>query len=237
MQEWSERTLLLLGEDGIERLYSAKVLIVGVGGVGAYAAEMLVRAGIGNLDIIDGDTVSVSNLNRQLIALNSTLGKDKIEVMKARMLDINPELNITARSLFLTPEQVVPLIDGGGYDFVVDAIDTVAPKVELIDYCLKHKVKIVSSMGAGGRIDPSKIQLVDIANTYHDGLAKAVRSRLKERNIRKGLPVAWSSEQANKSSLMLLNERNKVSSYGTISYIPTIFGCMLASYVIRKLIG
>ncbi|MFI3239087.1 MAG: tRNA threonylcarbamoyladenosine dehydratase [Bacteroidales bacterium] len=237
MQQWSERTLLLLGEQGVGRLAAAKVLVVGVGGVGAYAAEMLVRAGVGALDIVDGDTVSVTNLNRQLIALNSTIGKDKIDVMKSRLLDINPNLKIDARSLFLTPEQVAPLIDNGEYDFVVDAIDTIAPKVELISYCIKNKIKIVSSMGAGGRIDPTKIQLVDISATYHDGLAKVVRGKLKERGIRKGLPVAWSAEQANKSALMLLNERNKVSSYGTISYIPTIFGCMLASHVIRKLIG
>lgn len=237
MEQWSERTLLLLEEQGVTKLSNAKVLVVGVGGVGAYAAEMLVRSGIGSLDIIDGDNVSVTNINRQLIALNSTVGMEKIEVMKSRLLDINPNLKINAKNIFLTPEQVAPILQEGGYDFVVDAIDTIAPKVELISYAIRNKIKIISSMGAGGRIDPTKIQLVDISDTYHDGLAKAVRGKLKERGIRKGLRVVWSSEQANKSALMLLNERNKVSSYGTISYIPAIFGCMLASDVIRKLIG
>ncbi len=237
MEQWSERTLLLLGEHGVEKLSQAKVLVVGVGGVGAYAAEMLVRSGIGHLDIIDGDTVSVTNLNRQLIALNSTIGKDKSELMKSRLLDINPNLVINAKNIFLHVEDIEPILDKGGYDFVVDAIDTIAPKVELISYCIKNKIKIISSMGAGGRIDPSKIQLVDISDTYHDGLAKAVRGKLKERGIRKGLRVVWSSEQANKSALILLNEQNKVSSFGTISYIPTIFGCLLASHVIRKLVS
>lgn len=154
MDEWLSRTRLLFGDEPIKRLQNAHVLVVGVGGVGAYAAEMVVRAGIGALTIIDGDTVSESNLNRQLVALHSTLGKSKVEVLKERFLDINPDLKLTAQHRFIEEEDIPALLEGGEIDFVIDAIDTLAPKVALIAYCLRHKIKIVSSMGAGGRKDP-----------------------------------------------------------------------------------
>lgn len=145
MDEWLSRTRLLFGDESIKRLQNAHVLVVGVGGVGAYAAEMVVRAGIGALTIIDGDTVSESNLNRQLVALHSTLGKSKVEVLKERFLDINPDLKLTAQHRFIEEEDIPALLEGGEIDFVIDAIDTLAPKVALIAYCLRHKIKIVSS--------------------------------------------------------------------------------------------
>ncbi len=238
MQEWSERTLLLFGEEKLARLADARVLVVGIGGVGAYAAEMLVRAGVGSITIVDGDSVSMSNINRQLLALHSTVGRSKTEVLKERLLDINPDLDVCANDLFLTAGNIGGLFNGEMYNYVIDAIDTVAPKVSLIEHCLLNSIKIISSMGAGGRIDPSVVQYADIADTYHDGLAKAVRTRLRDSGMRSGLKVVWSPEQPCRSSLMITSETpNKRSSYGTVSYMPCVFGCMLAAYVIRKISG
>lgn len=238
MQEWSERTLLLFGEEKLARLADARVLVVGIGGVGAYAAEMLVRAGVGSITIVDGDSVSMSNINRQLLALHSTVGRSKTEVLKERLLDINPDLDVCANDLFLTADNIGGLFNGEMYNYVIDAIDTVAPKVSLIEHCLRNSIKIISSMGAGGRIDPSVVQYADIADTYHDGLAKAVRTRLRDSGMRSGLKVVWSPEQPCRSSLMITSETpNKRSSYGTVSYMPCVFGCMLAAYVIRKISG
>lgn len=232
---WNERTCLLLGEDAVGQLAASHVLVVGVGGVGAYAAEMLVRAGVGSITIVDGDAVSVTNLNRQLPALHSTLDMDKVDVMKHRMKDINPEVTVSALKLFITAE-TVPQLMAQGFDYVIDAIDSIAPKVALIEYCLREGVGIVSSMGAGGRLDPAAVKYVDIADTCHDGLAKAVRLRLREHGIRRGLTTVWSSEPPVRSSLLMTEgERNKRSSYGTVSYMPCVFGCMLAAHVIRKL--
>ena len=171
MEEWQSRTGLLLGEENLKRLHRANLLVVGVGGVGAYAAEMLVRAGVGNLTIIDSDTVTPSNINRQLIALHSTVGKAKTEVLAERLRDISPRLNITARQEYLEAERVAELFADETFDFVVDAIDTVAPKTALLTYCLRHKIRVVSSMGAGGRVDPAQIRIADIAETRHCGLA------------------------------------------------------------------
>lgn len=234
-EDWQQRTRLILNDTVIEKLKSLKVLVVGVGGVGAYAAEMLVRAGLGNITIVDGDTVNVTNLNRQLIALCSTVGKPKTEVLSQRLKDINLDLNIEVIDKFLTVDDIEGLFANTTYDYVVDAIDTVAPKVALISHCLFNKVKIISSMGAGGRIDPSQVQYADLSETYHDGLAKAVRTKLKEQGIRKGLKVVWSPEQPSKSALKLTSDiKNKKSSYGTVSYMPCIFGCYLAAAIINK---
>ena len=191
---------------------------------------MVVRAGIGALTIIDGDTVSESNLNRQLVALHSTLGKPKVEILKERFLDINPDLKLTAQHRFIEEEDIPALLEGGEIDFVIDAIDTLAPKVALIAYCLRHKIKIVSSMGAGGRKDPSAIRIADIADTYHCALAKAVRLRLRKEGISKGLKTVFST-----AVVVVEGERNKKSTVGTVSYLPAIFGCYLAGHVIRKL--
>lgn len=235
MENWDQRTQLILGDASLNRIKSLHVMVVGTGGVGAYAIEMLARAGVGRLTIIDADNVSITNLNRQLIALNSTLGQVKTDVMERRLLDINPDIQIIKRTEFITPDSIESLFADEKPDYVVDAIDTVAPKFALITYCLRNRIKIISSMGAGGRMNPTAVQYADISETYHDGLAKAIRSRLKSVGIKGGLKVVWSSEQPGKSALTLTDEcPNKRSSYGTISYMPCIFGCMLAAYIINK---
>ena len=238
MDDWKQRTELLLGSGGVATLSRSRVLVVGVGGVGAYAVEMLARAGVGKLDIVDGDNVGVTNVSRQLPALHSTVGQPKVEVMCRRIADINPEADVKAINCFITEDSVRMLLDGGNYDFVVDAIDSVAPKVALIKHCLASGLRIISSMGAGGRIDASKVRYADLWETNNDGLAKVVRTRLKAEGIRRKLPVVWSEEMPEKAAVMLTDEiANKRSSYGTVSYLPAIFGCMLGAYVIRKLTG
>lgn len=236
MENWLERTSLLLGEEKLERLRQSHVLIVGVGGVGAYAAEMICRAGVGKITIVDGDVVNASNINRQLVALQSTVGAKKIDILSERLLNINPDLQLTAHFEFIQDELTEQLLDSAHFDFVVDAIDTLSPKVHLMIAAKKRKLKIISSMGAGARIDPSKVQLADISDTRECTLAKAVRKRLAKMGFRKGFPVVFSTEAANRNAVLLTeNERNKKSTVGTISYMPAIFGCFLASYVIRKL--
>ena len=234
--EWLSRTVQLLGNDRVSALQQAHVLVVGVGGVGAYAAEMIARAGVGHITLVDGDIVAPSNINRQLIALHSTIGESKAELVRKRLLDINPDLTVTAHHLFLDETNIPTLLDEQSFTFVIDAIDTIAPKVLLISTCLRRKIKIISSMGAGGRIDPTQLRYGDISDTYHCTLAKTVRHRLKDVGIRRGLPVVFSIEQPNRDSVIRTeNERNKKSTVGTISYLPAMFGCYLASYVIRKL--
>ncbi len=236
MESWLSRTIQLLGEDKTEKLRQASVLVAGVGGVGGYAAEMLVRAGIGSLAIIDADVVNASNINRQLIALHSTIGKSKVEVLSARLKDINPQLHLTAYDLFLTETEINDILSQKHYDFIVDAIDTLAPKVALICTAKRLKQKIISSMGAGGRTDPTKIAYADISKTYHCTLAKAVRKQLQKNGINSGLKVVFSTEQVDRKSIIVTdNERNKKSTVGTISYLPPLFGCFLAAHVIQKL--
>ncbi|MBQ2979492.1 MAG: tRNA threonylcarbamoyladenosine dehydratase [Bacteroidaceae bacterium] len=235
MEEWLQRTSLLLGAEQVARLQSSRILVVGVGGVGAYAAEMLVRAGVSSMTIIDSDEVSPSNINRQLVALHSTVGKIKVEVLAQRLADINPALQLSARAQYLEVDGVEALLQEG-YDFVVDAIDTVAPKVALLAACMRQGIAVVSSMGAGARLDPSQIQYADIANTSICGLARAVRSRLRKMGIRGKLPVVFSTEVPRAEAVQeVTGERNKRTTVGTVSYMPAIFGCYLASYVIRKL--
>ena len=238
MESWNQRTELIIGNDGTDRLAASSILIVGVGGVGAYAAEMTARAGIGTIDIIDGDDVGITNINRQLPALHSTVGQPKVEVVKRRLTDINPHLKIAAKQEFIAAGNVAELFRDRDYDFVIDAIDSIAPKVALIEYCIDNHIRIISSMGAGGRMDPEKIRYTDIWRTENDGLAKAVRTRLKADGYRgRKLPVVWSSEPPAKHSVIATSEiANKRSSYGTVSYLPAIFGCMLGAYAIRKLL-
>lgn len=236
MEDWKQRTRLLLGEEKSERLRQAHVLVVGVGGVGAYAAEMLCRAGVGRLTLVDADTVQPTNINRQLPALHSTLGQPKIEVLAARFRDINPEVELTVLPVFLKDENIPQLLDAARYDFVVDAIDTLAPKCHLIAEALRRRIKIVSSMGAGAKSDITQIRFADIWDTYHCGLSKAVRKRLQKMGIRHKLPVVFSTEQADPKAVLLTDdEQNKKSTCGTVSYMPAVFGCYLAEYVIRRL--
>lgn len=233
---WQERTELLLGEEKLKTLRNKHVLVLGLGGVGAYAAEMICRAGIGKITIVDGDVVQASNRNRQLIALKSNEGLKKADLMKMRLLDINPELEITAITKYLKDQAIFEVVDMAAYDYVVDAIDTLAPKVFLIHYCYTKNIKIVSSMGAGGKIDPTKITIEDISKSFNDKLARILRKRLHRLGVYEGVPVVFSSEIVDKAVVKLVeNEENKKSTVGTISYLPPIFGCMLASVVIRNL--
>ena len=234
--KWTDRTALLLGDDKMQRLAAAHVLVVGVGGVGAYAAEMLCRAGVGELTIVDADTVNVTNINRQLPATHDTIGRLKTEVLGQRFRDINPDIRLHELPMYLKEEEVSALLDAAEYTFVVDAIDTIAPKCALISEALRRGIPIVSSMGAGAKSDITQIRFADLWDTYHCGLAKAVRTRLKKEGLRRSLPVVFSTEQADRRAVITVEgEQNKKSTAGTISYMPAVFGCYLAEYVIRKL--
>ncbi|WP_018667641.1 tRNA threonylcarbamoyladenosine dehydratase [Bacteroides gallinarum] len=236
MEDWQQRTRLLLGEEKMERLRQAHVLVVGVGGVGAYAAEMICRAGVGQMTIVDADTVQPTNINRQLPALHSTVGKEKAEVLAARFRDINPDIRLTVLPVFLKDGNIPELLDAAHYDFVVDAIDTLAPKCHLIAEALKRHIRIVSSMGAGAKSDITQVRFADIWDTYHCGLSKAVRKRLQKLGIKRKLPVVFSTEQAAPEAVLLTeDEQNKKSTCGTVSYMPAVFGCYLAEYVIKRL--
>ena len=236
MEDWKQRTRLLLGEEKMERLQQAHVLVVGLGGVGAYAAEMICRAGVGRMTIVDADTVQPTNINRQLPALHSTMGKEKAEVLAARFKDINPDIELTVLPVFLKDDNIPELLDAARYDFIVDAIDTLAPKCYLIAEALKRHIKIVSSMGAGAKSDITQIRFADIWDTYHCGLSKAVRKRLQKLGIKRKLPVVFSTEQADPKAVLLTeDEQNKKSTCGTVSYMPAVFGCYLAEYVIKRL--
>ena len=234
--EWQQRTELLLGEDKMLRLRNSHVLVVGLGGVGAYAAEMICRAGVGQMTIVDADTVQPSNINRQLPASHSTLGRPKAEVLAERFKDINPDLKLNVLSEYLKDERIPELLDSAEFDFVIDAIDTVAPKCYLIYNALQRHLPIVSSMGAGAKSDITQIRFADLWETYHCGLSKAVRKRLQKMGMKRKLPVVFSTEQANADAVILVDdEKNKKSTAGTVSYMPAVFGCYLAEYVIRKL--
>lgn len=236
MEDWKQRTRLLLGEEKMERLQQAHVLVVGLGGVGAYAAEMICRAGVGRMTIVDADTVQPTNINRQLPALHSTMGREKAEFLAARFKDINPDIQLTVLPVFLKDDNIPELLDAARYDFIVDAIDTLAPKCYLIAEALKRHIKIVSSMGAGAKSDITQIRFADIWDTYHCGLSKAVRKRLQKLGIKRKLPVVFSTEQADPKAVLLTeDEQNKKSTCGTVSYMPAVFGCYLAEYVIKRL--
>lgn len=233
---WNTRTALLFGEKRMEKLANSHVLIVGLGGVGAYAAEQICRAGIGRMTIIDADIVNESNINRQLPALHSTLGEPKAEVVGRRLLDINPELKLTILNEFLRDERTEEVLTSSPFDFVVDAIDSVSPKVFLLYHAHRLGIPVVSSMGAGAKTDPSQVQLADLSKSCNCALAKVVRKRLRGMGINKGIQVVYSTEIANPEAIIEVdNEICKRSTAGTVSYMPAIFGCYLASYVIRNL--
>lgn len=233
---WQERTELLLGEDKMQRLRKAHVLVVGLGGVGAYAAEMICRAGVGEMTIIDADTVQPSNINRQLPATHATIGRAKAEVLAERFREINPKVRLHVKAAYLKDDMIPELLDGSHFDFIVDAIDTVAPKCYLIYHALQRRLPIISSMGAGAKKDITQVRFADLWETYHCGLSKAVRKRLQKLGMKRHLPVVFSTEQADANAVILVdNEQNKKSTAGTISYMPAVFGCYLAEYVLRKL--
>lgn len=234
---WDERTRLLLGDERRARLASAHVLVVGLGGVGAYATEMLCRAGVGALTIVDGDVIEESNLNRQLPALNSTIGQPKTEVMAARLLAINPELKLTPIQEYLRDERTIEVLQSAPFDYVVDCIDTLSPKTFLIYHAVQLGCRVISSMGSGGKLDPSQVAVADISKTRDCKLARMVRKRLHRLGIFKGVKAVWSPEEVPDEAIRLETGVNKISTVGTISYMPPIFGCFMASEVIRDLIG
>jgi len=235
MAKWQERAELLFKPEGLNNLKNANVLVVGVGGVGSFAAEFLARAGVGNLTIVDGDVVDITNINRQLPALHSTVGLSKIDVVGNRLLDINPELNLTKVQEFLSPERAFEIVDEK-YDYVLDCIDSVTPKLNLIIGAKRKRVKIISSMGAGGKMEAAKVKVADITNTVNCMFAKTIRRRLKEHKIDK-LKVVFSSEIQDESSLKMTDGSNyKKSFYGTNSYMPGLFGLYMAETVIRYII-
>ena len=237
MTDWLTRTELILGDYGLKKLNAANVLVVGLGGVGAYAAEMICRAGVGTMTIADGDVIHASNRNRQLPALESTQGLPKAEVMGQRIKDINPELRLTVIQEYLKDERMVEVLDMG-FDYVVDAIDTLSPKIFLIYHSLQRKFPVVSSMGAGGKFDPTRISICDISETTDCSLARILRKRLHRLGIRDGFTAVYSPEVIDKSKIVPTSgEQNKASIVGTISYMPAAFGIACASVVIRDLAG
>ena len=237
MYSWLERTELLLGEEKLNILKNANVLVVGVGGVGAYAAEMIVRAGVGRMTIADADKVSESNINRQLVALHSTIGREKCEILAERLKDINPELQLTTVNRFIKDDETDALLDSDKFDYVVDAIDTLSPKLALIKGALDRGIPLVSSMGAGAKTDPTLMEIKDIAKTHHCPLAHMLRKRLHKIGIKRGFWAVFSPEPVREGAMILCEEQNKKSNVGTISYIPALFGIGCASVVVRDLVG
>lgn len=233
--QWQERTLLLTGKEKLEKLAKAHVLVCGLGGVGSFTAEQLVRAGIGSLTIVDGDTLHDTNRNRQLPALISTLGAYKADVVGQRLLDINPDLKLTVIKEYLKDQTIIDTLDHP-YDYVIDAIDTLSPKVYLIYHALRFGLPLVSSMGSGGKYDPSLIRVSDIDDTYNCKLAYYIRKRLHKLGVWIGFKAVYSTEVVSRSAVALMEgEMNKKSTVGTISYMPAMFGCYCASVAIREI--
>jgi len=234
--EFLSRSKLLVGALGLEKLQKAHVMVVGLGGVGSYAAEALARAGVGEMTIVDGDFVVASNINRQLQALQSTIGMSKSQLMAARLKDVNPQLTLHEINQFLNPEDMSQLLDNQ-YCFVLDCIDSITPKLEVIKLCKQRKIRFISSMGAGGKTDPARIKIVDIVETRDCFFSREVRKRLRKENYNYGIKVVYSDEIVDKSKMELTDGTHfKKSYYGTISYMPAMFGLTMASYVIRKIL-
>ncbi len=235
-KNWLERTELLIKKEGIEKLAKSHVIVIGMGGVGSFAAEFIARAGVGKMTIVDGDVVDTTNRNRQLHALASTVGQPKVELMANRIKDINPAINLIAINEFITPEGALKLLEND-YDYVVECIDSLTPKLHIIQKSLERGLKIISSMGAGGKIDASKVVITKLSQTRDCPLAKYVRKRLKKMGVKKNLKVVYSHEIPDKSSIRYTDGSNfKKSFYGTISYIPALFGLMAANAVILDLL-
>ena len=236
-ESWLDRSELLLGNEKLEYLKSLTIAVVGAGGVGAFAAEMLARAGVGSMIIIDADVVNLSNKNRQLLALDSNMGKPKAHLMHDRLLDINPSIKVTVIKEFLTQENVDELLSQRPIDFIVDAIDTLSPKIALIQFALRNSIKIVSSMGAGAKTDATKVKIKDISKSFNCPLAYMLRKRLRKVGISKGFKVVFSEELPDENAIIAVEEQNKKSMVGTISYLPAVFGCICAQAVMEDLLG
>ena len=237
MENWQSRSELLLGAETITSFGSRRVAVVGLGGVGSAAAELLARSGIGNILLIDSDVVHPTNRNCQLIALESTNGRVKCEVVAARLKDINPLINIHQVKEFLTGENVGTLFSGFSPEYIVDAIDTLSPKISLIKYALDNSIPIVSSMGAGAKFDGTKLRIADISKSYNCPLAYMIRKRLGKEGIKRGFRVVFSEELPVTEAIVPVQEQNKKSMAGTVSYLPVIFGALCAQEVICNLAG
>ncbi|MFV0157628.1 tRNA threonylcarbamoyladenosine dehydratase [Empedobacter falsenii] len=236
MAVWQERAELLFKKEGLENLKNSNVLVVGLGGVGSFAAEFIARAGVGKMTIVDGDTIDITNINRQLPALHSTIGQHKVDIVGDRLMDINPELDLTRINEFLSPERTHEIITPD-FDYVLDCIDSVTPKINLILAAKRKKVKVISNMGAGGKYLASKVQVRDISKTDVCPLAKNVRKRLKKEGINKGVKAVFSTEVPDELSVKLTDGKNyKKSFYGTNSWMPGLFGLHAAETVIRHLL-
>ncbi len=233
---WQERTLQLLGEEKLQKLQNSNILVVGMGGVGAMAAEMICRSGIGKMTIVDGDTLQPGNLNRQIQSTHSTLNQEKATVMGQRLLDINPGLDLRVIQEYIKEERILEILQEP-FDYVVDAIDTLTPKIYLIYHAVQKGLSLTSSMGSGGKLDPSQISVTDFGETYNCRLAYLLRKKLRKMDVHGGFKVVFSSEQVPKERVIAVeDEPNKKSTVGTSSFIPAIFGCMLASVVVRDLV-
>lgn len=237
MENWLVRSELLLGKEVLELLRSKRIAVVGLGGVGAYAAEMLARAGVGSMIIIDSDIINPSNKNRQLLALDSTMGMAKTEVMAKRLKDINPQIEIKIINEFLSEDNVSDLLSTRPLDYIVDAIDTLSPKISLIQYALSSQIPIVSSMGAGAKLDATKIKITDISKSFNCPLAYMLRKRLRKVGIKNGFKVVFSEELPDGKAILAVEEQNKKSVVGTISYLPAVFGAVCAQVVVQHFVS
>ena len=235
---WLSRSALLVGSYGIETLQKKHVLVVGLGGVGSFAAEFICRAGIGEMTIVDGDVVDPSNRNRQLPALATNHGVSKAEIMEERLLAINPELKLHVIKEFLSPQKCKELLSTQKFDYVADCIDSITPKLLLLSTALEFNLPIASSMGAGGKVDPTKLRTTYLTDTWECVFAQYVRKRLKKMVNASSIKAVFSIEKVMKESLVMTDGSNfKLSAYGTISYLPAAFGGGIASIVIRDLLG
>ena len=233
MREEFSRTGLLLGEEAMEKLNNSRVAVFGIGGVGGHTVEALVRSGVGAIDIIDNDTVSITNINRQLIATRSTVGRSKVQVMKERILDINPDCKVEAHECFYLPETKAEF-DFTQYDYIVDAVDTVTAKLTLVEEAERAGVPIISSMGAGNKLEPTAFAVADIYKTSVCPLAKVMRRELKKRGIKK-LKVVYSTEEAITPKGEIAEETSKRSIPGSCAFVPSVVGLIIAGEVIKGL--
>jgi len=234
---WLSRTELLTGREKLEALSRKHVLVVGLGGVGSFAAEFIARSGIGKMTIVDGDTVDPTNRNRQLPALATTHGQYKSSLMAERIRAINPEIELYEVCEFVTPDAVERILDSADFDYVVDAIDSVTPKITFLKLAYERGVKIVSSMGAGGKMDPTRLRVVDLFKTYNCPFAMQIRKILRRQGVKQGIKAVFSTELPDRNSIILTDgSKYKRSAYGTISYIPATFGAVCSSVVIRDLL-
>ena len=235
---WLSRTELLVGRENLIKLSRAHVLVIGLGGVGSFAAEFICRGGVGTMTIVDGDVVDPPNRNRQLPALATNHGQSKADIMAERLKAINPELTLNVVKSFVTPDAVEQILSMTDYDYIIDAIDSVTPKLTFLTQAYKRNIRIVSSMGAGGKMDPTKLKVVDISKTFNCPFAQQVRKNLKKTGIYKGIKAVFSTEEQIRESLILTDGSNyKKSAYGTMPYLPATFGATCASVVLRDLIG